>query len=970
MININSNTFLKWFAAVFFVIICIGLFWMTGSDSLTSEEKQNPNGKILVDGEKQPDTSSATVPVDSATDTVADSTDSYSAAAAKDSASSATAGKIEHVLQCTINDVLGEPVESGTIQLGAQTIPFKQGRVQIKDISSESIQLIANANGYQSVTQTANIKESSVIDFVMDYTCSFEVQVYGPGNSQSAGHGAPQAGAEVTLYRSTLCQRPLQPIQCALIEGHSPDLYSLFDFQYTNQCIQILKADPLNAVNQYPEDSAELSYRNAQTGDQVLSIDSCQKDPGFIENIHETLKNSKNGFYENLNKDDIPIHSPNSIHARMMDTLQLSQKIRGNQNERVEILLSRAGRKFSAKSLYIPSYQGNGEIVNKAVADGNGRCRFENLSPGLYYAEARLQNQCSMIRPVLPVSGGVQLELNSKCLLTVVTQKGGIPPGYSNSMPSKYVGNVKLALTSKEANASGLFMVNTDQQGRGQIKSVPYGVYNLAATPPENSNFPPVQQEISINRPEQKIFVNFDQWNKHSIEGTVVYFDSLKPIPDVRLELYEIFHGEFPGAVAKTDENGAFAFRDIPEGTYQLHYIPAPNEEQRIYPYQKEQNIPSDYDQLLGGECKLQTIFVKEEPVYTTQIKMIGTIPTRFSGWVTDSQQNPISGAEIRLFYNSSRFDYSDPETETPRKLTEQEIPLPQNVVLSDEKGQFDFTVWTRTISSRKGDKYTGKIKAKVFAPEPKQANQANRIVSMLPIRFRVSGRPAAMTGSLELQFAFGETLENLHVIVDDRDLIPLEGRIRTADGRIPTDVKIAISYINMSDSSSISGEYRPDGEFIIPGVENKSFRLNIENAYCLNPEGEPEFTEYLDERVFFSEEQVKSFFDGYKNGNKPKLEFTLKESGFLQGIVQESNRKPIAGARVHVKPGDWGTKNFAWTDRDGKFRIGQLKKDQKYPLLVTKKMDGKWLQLLSPIQPSVSNILLVWKDEEPEENK
>ena len=969
MINVNSNTFLKWFAAGFFIIICAVLYWMTGSDPLTSIEKQNPNVKIYTDAEIPPGGSSAIPKVDSATDTIADSTDSSSAKTSIGSASSANSGKTESVLLCIINDVLGEPVEGGTLQLGAQTIPFKQGRAQCKELPSEPFQITANANGYLSTTQTVSNRETSTVVFVMDYTCAFEMQVYSDGNGLPESHGSPQAGAEVTLYRSMLCQRPLQPVQRALIDGYSLNLYSLFDFQYKNQFIQILKADPLNAVNQFSEESSELSYSSPQSGDRVISIASCQKNLGLIENIHETLKNSKNGLLENLIRDVVPVNSPNSIHARMMDTLHLSQKKRDDQRERVEILFSRADRKFSSKSLYIPCYPGTGEIAGRAVTDNNGRCRFENLSPGLYFAEARYQNQCSMIRPLLPVSGGVPLELNSKCLLTVFTQKGGISPEYSNSMPSKYVGDVKLKLTAKDSNASGLFMANTDQRGRGQIKSIPYGTYNLTAAPPENSNFPPVQQEITINRPEQKIFLNFDQWKQHSIEGTVVYFDTLKPIPDVRLELYEILHGEFPGAVAKTDENGAFAFRDIPEGTYQLRYIPAPNEEQRICPYEKEQNIPTDYDQLLGGECKLQTIFVKDEPLYTTQIKMVSTIATRFSGWVTDSQHNPISGAEIRLFYNSSRFDYSDPEPETPRKLTEQEIPLPQSVVLSDEKGLFDFTIWTRNISSRKGDKYTGKIKTKVFSPEPKQSSQPNRISSMLPIPFRANGRPAKLTGSLALEFAFGDTLENLHVIADNRDLIPLEGRIRTVDGRIPSDLKIAIQYINMSDSSSISGEYTPDGEFIISGVENKGFRMNIENALCLNPAGEPELTEYLDERIFFSAEQVKALFEEVKSGRKPKLEFTLKESGFLQGVVQEPNRRSLAGARVHVKPGDWGTKNWTYTDKDGKFRIGQLKKDQKYPLYVTKSRGENGLQLLSPIQPNVSNIILVYKEEQQPEN-
>ena len=971
MINVNSNTFLKWFAAGFFIIVCAVLYWMTGSDPLTSIEKQNPNVKIYTDAEIPPGGSSAIPKVDSATGTIADSTDSSSAKAAIGSASSTNSGKTERVLLCTINDVLGEPVESGTLQLGAQTIPFKQGRVQCKELPSEPFQIIANADGYLSTTQTVSNRETSTVAFVMDYNCAFEVQVRGAGSGQPSdtSNGLLQAGAEVTLYRSMLCQRPLQPIQRAMIEGYSSEIVSFFDFQYKDHGILILRPDLLNAVMQYSEEHSEYYLEEPRTGDMLLSIGSCQKNNDFVKNVYNTLEGIKKGKPANLHDYILPLHTSASIHARMMDTLHLSQKKRDDQRERVEILFSRADRKFCSKSLYIPSFQGNGEIVNKAVTDGNGRCRFENLSPGLYFAEARYQNQCSMIRPLLPVSGGAQLELNSKCLLTVFTQKGGLSPEYSNSMPSKYVGDVKLKLTAKDANASGLFMANTDKNGRGQIKSVPYGTYNLAATPPENSNFPPVQQEITINRPEQKIFVNFDQWKQHSIEGTVVYFDTLKPIPDVRLELYEILQGGFSAAVAKTDENGTFAFRDIPEGTYQIRYIPAPYEEHKIYPYKEEPNVHTENDLFFGGSAfadRLQTVFVKDEPVYTTQIKMIATIPTRFSGWVSDAMQNPISGAEIQVIYNSNM--YSDLGIDIPLKRNELPVPLPQGDILSDEKGQFEFTVWTRDIPSRKGTKYTGKIKTRVFSSESLQVKEEKKIFATLPYPFRVYDRPVKMTGSLELQFTLGDKLDNLHLILNDRDLITLEGRIKTADGRIPDNVKVSISYRHASDLTTIPGEYKPNGEFVISGVENKPFCLNIENAYCSNTDGTDELTEYLDEIVDFNEEQVTALFEGTKTGNAPKLQFTLKESGFLQGVVMESN-KPLVRARVHVEPGGWGTKSWTNTDKDGKFRIRQLKKDQKYPLYVTKWRGDRQL-LLSPIQPTVSNIILVYKeDEESEEN-
>ena len=202
MANKNGNTFLKWFAIIFFIMISAGLYWITSRDPLVSLQRQYPNIKVYTDAKIPPGDSSAAPPVDSATGAIADATgSSSSSAAAIGSASATTSGIIERVLLCTINDVLGEAVESGTIQVGAQTIPFKQGQAQLKELPPEPFQITANAEGYLTVMQTVSNRETSTVAFVMDYTCSFDVQVYGPGSGQppDAGNGLPQAGAEVTL---------------------------------------------------------------------------------------------------------------------------------------------------------------------------------------------------------------------------------------------------------------------------------------------------------------------------------------------------------------------------------------------------------------------------------------------------------------------------------------------------------------------------------------------------------------------------------------------------------------------------------------------------------------------------------------------------------------------------------------------------------------------------------------------------
>ena len=335
----SESNFLKWAAIGIFLIVCAGLYWLSHSDSLNSLQKEHPNIRIYT---QLPSPTPASM-ISAATDAITSPTADLSAQATTvDSATTAIDTKATQSIFCTIHDALGEPIAGGNIQYGTTTIPFRQGQVKILDIASEPLQLTASADGYQSATQTVNGKESSSVDFTLEYTCSYEVQVFGTGIMEYIvkKNGPPQPAAEVTLYRAALCQRPLQHTQKSLIELDVNILNpSLYTCQYDSNKIFIAQSNMTNSDEIFYHNPDSVEFFSPQEEDVVLSVGSCDKSQKRIQDLLDSSLGHHKSFHNRLLGYVIPLDKPRSLNARMMDTLQLSLKEKRTQNERLEILL-------------------------------------------------------------------------------------------------------------------------------------------------------------------------------------------------------------------------------------------------------------------------------------------------------------------------------------------------------------------------------------------------------------------------------------------------------------------------------------------------------------------------------------------------------------------------------------------------------------------------------------------------------
>ena len=127
-------------------------------------------------------------------------------------------------------------------------------------------------------------------------------------------------------------------------------------------------------------------------------------------------------------------------------------------------------------------------------------------------------------------------------------------------------------------------------------------------------------------------------------------------------------------------------------------------------------------------------------------------------------------------------------------------------------------------------------------------------------------------------------------------------------------------------------GEYKSNGEFVVSGVENKGFYLQVQYAYCNDENSPTGLRELLDENVLFEPSQINEMFDSARRGEPMKLEITMKDACWLDGVLLDADKKPLPNVIVRTDP-NLGVARWARTDMEGKFHISQLEKDKTYSL-------------------------------------
>ena len=573
----------------------------------------------------------------------------------------------------TINDIMDQPIGSGELNLEGKTYLYKGGSLLINDITSEIVEIKAFAAEYQSATKTVNLRETRNINFNLDYYSDFLVQVMLPSTH------APVAGAEVFLYKAKLCERPIPKNFRIYI---SPDMnnshpYSAGVDEGKVKIKQLM--DGFEEDEEYVEASPDKILRFIpKAGDEIASIGSASWESGLIQT------NYTHPYYFDSSK-------AVSCRGRILDTLNLSMKADKDQGFYEFIRLGRKGENGRA-TLQFSSGNHTEPYFKTLKTDAGGKAHITGLIPGLYYIQAKHGSMMSAAYPLFPSTGGVKLELAANCNLTITATIGNIPANYKISR--NLLKDVVVKLNSLEEQNHGIYTGNTDADGRILLKTIPFGEYNLQATPPDLSTYQQISKKILINRPEQSLRLNFDSKSLHTIEGIVLQHDSKEPVPDIEVTLLEMHRGGYDSAAkTKSDKEGKFTFPNLPKNRYKVAFVQKSLDNALCYPYnEKITNARDDRQKPFIGrnmneadaDYASEIIVVGDQPTYPVTLYLVKLIKTQFSGKVVYDNQRIAAGAILE--FNKVR---SLPYVLLPGYFIESELDsLLPKVPASDNEGK------------------------------------------------------------------------------------------------------------------------------------------------------------------------------------------------------------------------------------------------------------------------------------------
>ena len=838
-------------------------------------------------------------------------------------------------IQVNITDLLGEPVSNGTIRIGNSDHPFHNGYLIVDTTPETPTQWVASAEGYQSATETIAPEHQQSVLYALDYTSRYRIIVTKGMTIQT-----PVEGADVYLYQANPAQRPpakaisvrLQP------EGGLSKRYTL---RMDESDLKITESNDESLINH--------TIRNPRSTDRVLRIEPSIGD--FAVSVGSLLWNP----YKNTKWASRPFFSPLdaavSPKVRILDVLELTKGTLAKDGvyDYIQLLHN---QDLNQTCLSFPPYTGREAFIGQFKTGTDGTIITDALKPGLYYATAVFGSQRSMVYPIPPSCGGVTLALASSCCLDIYTGMAGVPTSYF--LQKTMLEGVKVILKLADMDTSPVFMGTTDYSGKLQLKTVPFGRYTITATAPPEKNLPEIHTEIQIYQPSQRVNLEFEGLTTHTIEGTAVEYDTKKPVRDIPVELLEYWKSGYdPCAKTVSDHEGKFSFPNLPPGRYKVAFMPDFMENTEYYPYSEKAvtTRPEDEQPFIGRsrdeydqDYETDVITVLDQPVYTVTMMVLKIEKTHFSGHVEYEDSRPAPHAEIGMVFDDSVKAYKSNVLATS--------PSPP---FTDQKGDFSFSLFSKKIAIQKVYNYPAIIRATVDDIVP-----PFWLEKILPkgssFEYHNEDKITRAFGKKNIQFKLGDTINNINIVISDQNLFNLKGRIITDDGQIPSSVEFFV----WQNRWWVYGNYSPNGEFSLDGLERDSF-INIffNNASRLDEDGVRIF--YEDTYGTLLKEQVEELLAKSPDYKTLQYEVLLKRSGYIKGRVLDSNQNPVNHICVMTSP-VIGPGQFAFTDKGGYFNLQKLSAKEKYTLYLAIKEDEPAVPYLSDVQPNVDTIILVLK--------
>lgn len=817
----------------------------------------------------------------------------------QETTSTSASSQSTHTIQCRISDLMGEPIQSGTITIKDHSYPFKDGKITLDTIVDNPVCLVAGADGYQCATKTIDLKQESKVEFNLDYLCSFDIVVY-----SDAAHLIKTPSAEVDIYLSDLAPRPLLQNQQCLLWNNQHEDKGLYEVSYSQNSIEIPKI--LEKV--YPYETLNDPVRGGwsvspKPGDEIIKVGQCSflQQNYLMTDINLKEKEKPRRYF-------IPITNHSSSKARMWDSLSLSCKDK-QIPVMTELIVIKRDRDACQSQMFFPSDTPNKKLMTTLTTNQQGICRIENLQPGLYFAQARKGDSRSLLRPLHPASGGANLLLSSATNIRFHVQMNDI------FLERMKLPKTKITLTSIDLNRKAMFSTETGILGIGELKSVPYGKYQLTAVPPPDKNLSELDKEVILDLPEQRITLTFEGWESHTIAGKVLCVDTSEPVANYSVHLIGIKPDdqyEFgDGIRAITDGEGKFTFTNLPSGDYHIEPVVETLDKIKYYPV-NQYSYRSDLDFMFPPGSQedplLKSIFIPkigknsgiscgekisitDQQITETTLLVYQCVQTRFMGTVLNQDSKPVSGANVRVFLFKKI-----------KSLVQDTNPD----FVTDDKGRFDIAIITKPMPKPKI--INGTINAIIGTKIPgywKPFINRGREIGSSAVEEKFI--PAA-EGVSPIDFKIGDTVDDIQITLKNLDLKELDVQILAEDGTIPDEIPVTVKQNDL--------DYNPEnitnGHFVMKGLQDGPFYLDI--GYASKNDEREEYGQKIYCRKYvqlnFPAEQKKMF-----------TEIKLDVAGFLTGYVFGPDKKPVANVNVYAQRSQ-GCEDSRITDPLGFFRL------------------------------------------------
>ena len=851
--------------------------------------------------------------------------------------STQTAGS--EALQLRLVDALGDPIPNGLIEIAGSVHHATQETLTLFNLSPGAHTLIAHANGYESVEKAVSIPAPTPIAITLEYLCTFVVEVH-----DKKEEGKPVEGAEVIVWEGPAVQRPVPKTATVIVSdssfGHSGARRYPVQLQRDGDTIRVVRADGFRG-----ESIHTASRKTApQIGDIVVGIDGSMWRPGDRHQLPLT---------DYLDLYGRPIHS----RLRLWDTLVTVGPLDGGSSYIHALEIEREGTRLNC-GLRRPDVTSRGKQVAKGVTGPEGRCRFDNLPPRVYFAQARRRDVRSKFCTLRPSHNWEKAPLitSSENRISVEVRKAGL-----QNPRHRQIVYADLQLKGRKGMVvlSGM----TGGKGTGRFKSATWGDYNLTVTPPPELDARPSSKTmgVSVEEPETRVIVEFDVDSRYIVSGKVLHAETKEPVQGYSLKIRNRAEYQDYGTVS-SGPDGRFEFTHIPNGEHEIESVLNPFIYNGFVLGVKRSDEANG--RLKSEELRIQ---VDDADVKDLECHVLPGIRTQFMGSVTTPQGRPIEGAYVYLIPGPSGFVDSGLRTDDQGRF---ELAL----ILPDTDYTYETDIIACEVESR--DRASARVGNITYS------SSFGSSVGWGTFRVRMRGTTVAK-GTSPVAFRAGETVRDIRIVVEGERGSVVEGTIKGRDGGLPQFVQyynisafqaIHASELGVSTSVAVHSEdsgvasqeisrgmshIEPDGSYFVEKLEPGPVRLRIRPHDLF--EKRVDGNALLPPTVSY-QPQVLEFV--IPEGTEPlRVDIVLEPGSYLRGKITNKSGRPVPRAEVNaVSPKSNVTR---YTNEVGSFLIQGLPPGVEHTLSVTPqnrvertKLDG--------VKPPTDNIIFV-VDNEPQ---